>query len=138
MSGNLIYAIYQQLDLLRWCRVGTVGIIYFRHKSRYWLRGGGGGGGAGEERGLLVCIFIQLSGHGQTVFPRPRSDDDYTRGGRLSLLTEARPETSIEHHQAPSLEPGPRQSEHDQLSDQTRLGQTVCLPCLPGPQSPLF
>ena len=43
------------------------------------MRGGGGGGGAGEERGLLVCIFIQLSGHGQTVFTRrPGSDDDYT------------------------------------------------------------
>ena len=93
----------------------------------------GGEGGEGCVVGLL-CIFIQLSGHGQTVFPRPRSDDDYTRGGRLSLLTEARPETSIEHHQAPSLEPGRRQSEHDQLSIWARLGQAglPSLPSLPG------
>ena len=46
------------------------------------------GGGRGV---MLVCIFIQLSGHGQTVFPRPRSDDDYTRGDRLNLLDKTRP-----------------------------------------------
>ena len=105
-----------QFDLLRWWLGETVRIIYFRLLTEGW--GGRGRGGVV----MLLCIFIQLSGHGQTVFPRPRSDDDWTRGERLT------------HHQAGKLQSQHRQAGHDQLSSLNckQLSRLSHLPYRPG------